>query len=611
MKHTAHNRTLSEYAPEPRPWVSDHHTGIEELEKRQLLTAFPINPAHTMVELQTTLGNIRIELFDTVTPITTANFMRYVESDRYDGSFFHRAAAGFVLQGGGYSYTDEDGVDDVPDYGPIQNEFNRSNLARTLAMAKLGGDPNSATSEFFFSIADNSGNLDNQNGGFTVFAQVVDDESWAVVQSIMGLRIINAGGAFNNLPVTEAFEVGGTINESHLVYINDVVVVRTPEGTLQALLNAVPNVAAGPGGSAVVGVLNENGQTTLYQLSNGGGVWRAIDPDRASSITPTHNVITWRDPKDNRFYASVPTADGLLLYTNLAPGVWTTRNLTTEITGAEVITSEITSWKTTAQLNNVFRVVGITSDGDVVQYEQTVLGNGSGGYRWRFINLSNDLESLGLTTPTFTGRLVAYTTAWNAWHIAGLDADGKIQTIWRAQHMAKWVLSDLSAITGAPALSGGLTVYLTPWKGINLAGVDAQGNLQVTWWVPQFVGVWVASNLTDSISAPAIDGDSISSFNTPAGGLNIAARTADDRIIVFWWVPGAPENKWRVQNVSDAVTNVSTVIIPDGELSATASGDGVTSIVGRGPDGKVVRFYGSVVGGTWLMQDLTDLSVLV
>jgi len=58
----------------------------------------------------------------------------------------------------------------------IMNEFSadRSNLRGTVAMAKLGGDPDSATSQFFFNLDDNSENLDNQNGGFTVFAEVVE-----------------------------------------------------------------------------------------------------------------------------------------------------------------------------------------------------------------------------------------------------------------------------------------------------------------------------------------------------------------------------------------------------------------------------------------------------
>lgn len=585
----------------------------EQLEQRSLLAApFAFNPNHTLVELQTTLGNIRIELFDDIAPETVANFLFLVNNNRYDGSFFHRHATNFVIQGGGYTYNDEDGLGDVQDNGTVDNEFNRSNLARTIAMAKLGGNPDSATSEFFFNLSNNSANLDNQNGGFTVFAQVYDDESWAVVEAMRTKEIVNFGGAFDTTPVMDSFDPdAGTVDEDWFIYINDAVVIHTAEGVLDSLLDAVPNVTAGPVGSAVIGVLNEHGQTTLYQKVSGGSAWIAVDPDRDGSVpTPTHNLVTWRDPKDNRFYAAAPSATGMLLYTNTGPGVWTTRNLTTEITGAGIITSEITQWKTSANRNNVFRIVGVMANGDVVQYEQTVLSTAA-GFTWRFDNLSDDLRNIGESTPTFQGRLIAYTTAWDAWHIAGLDAGGQIQTIWRGPRMSQWVLSNLSATTGAPALSGGLTVYLTSWQGINLAGVDASGNLRVTWWIPRFAGTWVVSDLSSAIDAPSIEGESIVAFNTPAGGLNIAARTADDKIVVFWWVPGAPGNQWRVQNVSDSVTNVENPIIPGGELSAIAGGDGVTSIVGRGPDGAVIRYYGSVVGGTWFMEDLSEGTTLV
>lgn len=593
-------------------------SACEQLEPRKLLAAFPFNPNNTVVELQTTMGSIRIELFDELAPKTVENFLFLVQNDRYDGSFFHRLAPGFVLQGGGFKYTDETGTTDVQHNGTVVNEFGRSNLARTLAMAKKEGNPNSADSQFFFNLKDNGANsgtpnhLDTQNGGFTVFAQVYDDESWAVVQAIAGLDRVNFGGAFNSTPVTDDFDPqAGTVDEDWFIYINDAVIIHTPEGMVTGLLNAIPGVAAAPAGAAVVGVINEHGQTTLFQKISGGTGWIAVDPDRDQTLaSPTYNVTTWRDPKDGRFYGAVPTSGGLLLYTNLGPSVWSTRNLTSEITGAGLIESEITTWRTNPTRNNVVRIVGMLENGDVVQYEQMLARNGV-NFAWRYKNLSDDLRALGETTPDFQGRLIAYTTAWDAWHIAGLDSSGQIQTIWRASHMNQWVLSNLSTITGAPPLSGGLSVYLTTWKGINLAGVDSNGDLRITWWVPQFGGNWAISNLTDAISAPAIVGASIASFNTPGGGLNIAARTTDNDLIVFWWVPNAPGNQWRVQNVTDLVTNTNSPLTLTGSLTAIASGDGVASIVGQGPDGKIVRYFGSVIAQSWVMEDLTDLATVV
>lgn len=123
-----------------------------------------------LVRLRTTLGDVVVQMVPDA-PITTDNFLQYVEDGFYNGTIFHRVIPNFVVQGGGFLPGNM-----VPSglRGPIQNEFSpqRSNIRGTVAMAKLPNDPNSATSGFFFNLADNSSNLDNQNGGFTVFANV-------------------------------------------------------------------------------------------------------------------------------------------------------------------------------------------------------------------------------------------------------------------------------------------------------------------------------------------------------------------------------------------------------------------------------------------------------
>ena len=114
-------------------------------------------------------GIIRLELFPDITPVTVANFLDYVNADFYDGLIFHRVVKDFVDQTG---HKDPNDVVS-PTNPPIENEFLLSNLRGTIAMAKIGGNPNSATSQFFINVKDNSANLDNQNGGFTVFGRVV------------------------------------------------------------------------------------------------------------------------------------------------------------------------------------------------------------------------------------------------------------------------------------------------------------------------------------------------------------------------------------------------------------------------------------------------------
>ncbi|MCB9845479.1 MAG: peptidylprolyl isomerase [Phycisphaeraceae bacterium] len=148
-------------------------------------------PTNPVVVLETDLGDIYIELFPQDAPGTVDNFIEYVNRGLYGESLFHRSQPGFVLQGGGFAYTPDLGLQGIfaEDLGPIVNEFGRSNLARTIAMAK-SSDPDSATSQFFFNLVNNPG-LDNpgNSGGFTVFGRVITNASWTVVQNIVALDI--------------------------------------------------------------------------------------------------------------------------------------------------------------------------------------------------------------------------------------------------------------------------------------------------------------------------------------------------------------------------------------------------------------------------------------
>ena len=166
------------------------------------------------VLLQTPLGDVEIELFDQETPQTVANFLEYVNSGDYASTFIHRSMPGFVIQGGGYTFIDG-AVGQVPTNPPVVNAPGISNLRGTVAMAKQPGDPNSATSQWFINLADNSENLDGQNGGFTVFGQV-SAEDMDVVDAIAALRVWNASALFTDLPLID-YPGSGDINDEYLV----------------------------------------------------------------------------------------------------------------------------------------------------------------------------------------------------------------------------------------------------------------------------------------------------------------------------------------------------------------------------------------------------------
>src|SRR5262249_55457122 len=97
----------------------------------------------------TTLGTIPVLLTPGTTPLTVANFLNYVSEGAYTNSIVHRSVHGFVWQAGGFQLTSTPSIVQTATNAPVKNEFGASNVRGTIAMAKIGTDPNSATSQFF------------------------------------------------------------------------------------------------------------------------------------------------------------------------------------------------------------------------------------------------------------------------------------------------------------------------------------------------------------------------------------------------------------------------------------------------------------------------------
>ncbi|MBL4796559.1 MAG: peptidylprolyl isomerase [Oleispira sp.] len=171
----------------------------------------------TIVQIQTSLGNIEVNLFDETTPKTVENFLSYINDNAYDDTIVHRSISGFVSQSGGYYFDDEDTLIEVEEKPTVINEPLYSNVRGTIAMAKLGGDPNSATSQWFINLSDNSADLNSQNSGFTVFGQVTE-AGMVVMDAIAALPTKNFGGAFSSTPLQ------GSTNASSITRDNAVVI---------------------------------------------------------------------------------------------------------------------------------------------------------------------------------------------------------------------------------------------------------------------------------------------------------------------------------------------------------------------------------------------------
>jgi peptidyl-prolyl cis-trans isomerase B (cyclophilin B) len=134
--------------------------------------AFGKNP---VVVMQTSMGEIEIELNQEKAPLTVANFLKYVDEKFYDGTVFHRVINNFMIQGGGMTPD----LKEKPTRTPIKNEAANGlrNEVGTIAMARTS-DPHSASAQFFINVADNAflnhQNTSTQGFGYAVFGKVVN-----------------------------------------------------------------------------------------------------------------------------------------------------------------------------------------------------------------------------------------------------------------------------------------------------------------------------------------------------------------------------------------------------------------------------------------------------
>jgi cyclophilin family peptidyl-prolyl cis-trans isomerase len=128
----------------------------------------------TKVRLNTSHGDIVIELNAEKAPISVENFLGYVKNKHYDGTIFHRVMNGFMIQGGGFALTDGKLIEKSAGKG-IKNEGQNGlkNLRATIAMARTS-DPNSAKAQFFINVVDNSALDFPNNGGYAVFGNVIE-----------------------------------------------------------------------------------------------------------------------------------------------------------------------------------------------------------------------------------------------------------------------------------------------------------------------------------------------------------------------------------------------------------------------------------------------------
>jgi peptidyl-prolyl cis-trans isomerase A (cyclophilin A) len=225
----------------------------------------PFAPAAsaTVVEFQTVLGNFSVNLFDDTTPQTVANFLDYVNNGAYTNSIVHRVVPDFVVQGGGFVYDGSLPVEGIMTNDPVANEPALSNLRGTIAMAKVTGQPDSATSQWFINLVDNQDALDGQNGGFTVFGIVMDD-GMDIVDAIVDIPRFTLSNVSTSVPLRDVSDGTEDPDEDNFVIVNAIVVTDSatttntdllpPENTIITTPPAVEEGGSGGGAPGLPGL---------------------------------------------------------------------------------------------------------------------------------------------------------------------------------------------------------------------------------------------------------------------------------------------------------------------------------------------------------------------
>jgi cyclophilin family peptidyl-prolyl cis-trans isomerase len=193
----------------------------------------------TIARFNTSLGPINVLLLDDDTPLTVANFLRYVTDGLFDNTIIHRSLPGFVIQGGGFIRPDLDFDEprSIPTFDPVVNEPGVSNTRGTIAMAKRPDDPDSATNQWFFNLGDNSGNLDNQNGGFTVFGRVI--QGLDVMDAIAAVPVFRFPAPFEDLPL-RTFNNGESVDVEDYIGVG----VETIDDLSYSVVSSNPDLVA-------------------------------------------------------------------------------------------------------------------------------------------------------------------------------------------------------------------------------------------------------------------------------------------------------------------------------------------------------------------------------
>ncbi len=495
----------------------------------------------------TTLGNggiTNVLLYDQPgegAPLSVQNFLNYVNDGDYVDSVIHRSVPGFVIQGGSFVIDGiADNLDNLPNAvssvvtdAPVQNEFSsaRSNTRGTLTYAKTDEGPNTATSGWFFNLADNGANgpfagqlrdLDQQNGGFTVFGEVLSSADLIPIDAIAALPIINSGGAFEDLPIVAQTATGFQFSsDDDFARYQSITVSQQDELSFEIVGNTNPGLVTPSfnGTELVLDYVNGQAGTTNLTVRATNLQGQTIDDSFSLTVLadPSPGDLN-RDGRQDLLWVNEGT--GALAYwsilelNNTADSVQRDFLSVSSLDDLEVIElldydqdgdSDILTRNYATSENRVLILDGTQQVGEVLVGENFKIQNQdwrlqaagnfdqdgesemlwrnavTGGFGfWDLMGETAQSSFIDLTVLGLGSQGALTNLDWQIKAVADFDNDGKDEVVWRNEvtgQNALWTLNGdvLESSVFLPELGA------TAWDLVDAADYDGDGTVDLAW----------------------------------------------------------------------------------------------------------------------------------
>lgn len=342
------------------------------------------------------------------------------------------------------------------------------------------------------------------------------------------------------------------------------------------------------------------GSPAQYE-SSVAGAWKSnLVLPFASTASATGRPAQWLDAGEGRTYSAVPTNEGLHLYSEQTPGVWSDRNLTRELLGSNGVLTRATSFVTG---DGITHVVALDASGGIWDYQRTPSNAGVGSGIWSVRDVRAALLGVGQSAPLFVGDVTGFGSPTKRFNLVGLDQVGTIRTVEAADAVSgSYVVRTIPLAGIAPALTGRVRVAHSG-AGTHLLATSTTGDLVLFTRAERAGARWVRQNISALTAGLKLSEESVTASSNGLGLLIIAGIDALGNVRTITQAPGVGSG-WRSSNVNRLASALPKLT---GQLSISGGTGASLSIIGCGVDGLLRRFKKGDTGN-WKGESIEALA---